>query len=266
MNFIGRTLALGSAGLNAAAAALHVTPASIWTVIQVETAGCGFLPDRRPVIRFERHIFHQLTDGIYDSTHPAISNAEAGNAAAEGAAQYALLSQAMALNSRAALESASWGLTQILGQNFALAGFANVESMVAAMIDSEGAQLDAFQAFLRSTHLAGHLQTEDWPAFARGYNGVNYRRYCYDTQLAAAYQLLSSGPLPDLDLRAAQLYLTLRGYSLGGVDGILGPHTVAAIRAFQSSAGLPQTGQLDSQTMAALTPGAIRVRRDSPER
>ena len=254
MNFVGKTLALDSAGLNAAAAALNVPPAGIWAVLHVETAGCGFLPDRRPVIRFERSVFHRLTAGAYDGSHPDISDSIPGNCAADGAAQYTLLNQALALDPRAALESASWGLGQVLGENCALAGFSCVESMVAAMIDSEDAHLAAFRSFIQSARLARHLQDQNWAAFAQGYNGKGFRRYAYDARLAAAYRLFTTGSLPDLDIRAAQFYLTLRGYSPAGIDGVPGPRTVAALRAFQAGAGLPQTGQPDSQTRAALTP------------
>jgi hypothetical protein len=256
MNFIGRTLALDSAGLNAAATALNVQIPYIWAVLHVEAAGCGFLPDRRPVIRFERQKFHQLTGGVYDATYPAISSAIAGNSAADGAAQYTLLNQALALNPKAALESTSWGFAQILGENYVLAGFTDVQSMVAAMIDSEDAQLSAFQAFLQSTQLAGPLQSRNWAAFARGYNGIDYAANHYDTQLEEAYQLFSTGSLPDLNVRAAQLYLTLKNFSPEGVDGVLGPHTTAALRAFQASIGLPQTGELDAATISALLPSA----------
>jgi len=256
MNFIGQTVALSSAAVNAAAAALNVQLPHIWAVLHVETTGCGFLPDRRPVIRFERQKFHLHTGGAYDRTHPDISGPSAGNAAADGAPQYALLEAAMALDSQAALASTSWGLAQILGENYALAGFADVETMVAAMVDSEDTQLAAFRSFLQSAHLAGHLQAQNWAAFARGYNGADYQRNHYDTQLAAAFQLFSSGPVPDADVRAAQFYLTLKGFSPGGIDGKLGLRTTDALRAFQASAGLPQTGQPDPQTMAALTPAA----------
>jgi len=256
MNFVGQTLALDSAGINAASAALAVPLPNIWAVLHVETASCGFLPDRRPVIRFERLRFHEHTGGIYDATHPHISSPVAGNVAPDGAAQYTLLDEAMSLNPDAALQSASWGLAQILGENYALAGFSDVNSMVAAMVDSENAQLEAFRAFIQSTHLSRHLQTRDWAGFALGYNGKDYQRYHYDTLLADAFHLLTTSPLPDLNVRAAQLYLTLKGFSPDGIDGKLGPNTMTALRDFQASAGLPQTGQLDSQTMAALAPGA----------
>ena len=256
MNLIGQTMALSSAAVNAAAAALNVPLPNIWAVLHVETTGCGFLPDRRPVIRFERYRFHVHTGGIYDRTHPDISSPSAGNVAADGAPQYTLLEKALALNPQAALQSTSWGLAQILGENCFLAGFPDVDSMIAAMTESEDAQLDAFRSFLQSAHLAGHLQAQNWTAFARGYNGAEFQRNHYDTQLAAAFKAFNSGQIPNLDVRAAQLYLTLRGFSPGGIDGKLGPHTIDAIRAFQASVDLPQTGQPDSQTMAALAPTA----------
>jgi hypothetical protein len=46
-------------------------------------------------------------------------------------------------------------------------------------------------------------------------------------------------------LREAQLYA-------GGVDGILGPNTKAAIRKYQAKHGLPKTGELDAVTRKAL--------------
>lgn len=52
--------------------------------------------------------------------------------------------------------------------------------MVAAVINSEKAQLDAFRSFLQSTNLVGHLRTQNWTAFAHAYNGADFERYRYD--------------------------------------------------------------------------------------
>ncbi|HEX3472978.1 MAG TPA: N-acetylmuramidase domain-containing protein [Silvibacterium sp.] len=254
MNFIGRTLALDSAGLAAVANTLNVHAAEVWTVLHVETRGCGFLPDRRPQILFERHIFSKLTGGAFDASNPDISNPQPGGYGASGANQYTRLNEALALNSDAALQSASWGIGQIMGENFSAAGFPDVETMVAAMIDSEDAQLNAFRSFLESAKLSAPLQAHDWASFARGYNGPNYAINHYDTQLNGSFQQFSVGPLPDLAVRAAQLYLTIRGFSPNGIDGILGLHTSGAIIAFQAGADLQQTGNLDEATMSALVP------------
>ncbi|QSQ26989.1 peptidoglycan-binding protein [Pyxidicoccus parkwayensis] len=54
-------------------------------------------------------------------------------------------------------------------------------------------------------------------------------------------------PLPSFDadaVRAAQERLHNLGFSTDGERGLLGPRTRAAVRAFQHSLGLPETGQL----------------------
>ncbi|MGE5169063.1 MAG: peptidoglycan-binding domain-containing protein [Rudaea sp.] len=54
------------------------------------------------------------------------------------------------------------------------------------------------------------------------------------------------------DVRAAQQALNDRGYDAGAVDGVFGPQTESALRSFQQTQGLPETGTLDSATLAAL--------------
>lgn len=53
-------LPLSEAGLAKAAGDIGIGPPALWAVITVETNGCGFLPDRRPRVLFERHLFHLL--------------------------------------------------------------------------------------------------------------------------------------------------------------------------------------------------------------
>src|SRR4029077_1061427 len=131
----------------------------------VETAGCGFLADRRPRLLFERHVFHRRTNGAFDATHPAISNALPGGYLG-GPLEFDRLAEAAALDRRAALESASWGIGQVMGSNAAQAGFPDVEAMVAASIDGEDAQLAATAAFIRAEGLHTPLAAHDWTAFA----------------------------------------------------------------------------------------------------
>lgn len=50
----------------------------------------------------------------------------------------------------------------------------------------------------------------------------------------------------------AQIELHRRGFSCGSIDGIAGPQTAAALRAFQRSAFLPEHGRLDTATREAL--------------
>ncbi len=50
----------------------------------------------------------------------------------------------------------------------------------------------------------------------------------------------------------AQVELHRRGFSCGSIDGVLGPQTTIALRAFQRRTGLPETGALDVETSAQL--------------
>lgn len=49
-----------------------------------------------------------------------------------------------------------------------------------------------------------------------------------------------------------QAALMRRGYYNGDIDGLLGPKTRAALRAFQQTEGIPQTGRMDIKTLTRL--------------
>jgi hypothetical protein len=225
----------------------------IWTVMAVETSGCGYLPDRRPQILFERHIFHKLTGGQFDDGD--ISDPTPGGYGPRGAAQYDRLARAMAKDRSAALQSASWGLGQIMGMNFRSAGFSNVEDMTAAMSASEDQQLLAMANFLKSTGLATPLAMHNWAAFARGYNGPNFAINRYDVKLNGEFQKFSTVGVPDLNARAAQLYLTYLGFHPGTIDGVAGQHTLDALAQFQAKNGIPPSTTIDNRCLAQLQAG-----------
>ena len=98
------------------------------------------------------------------------------------------------------------------------------------------------------------LQAHDWTAFARGYNGVGYAKHRYDVHLEGEYEKAAAGALPDFSVRAVQMYLRFRGFDVGPVDGVLGPHTQSAIVEFQAERGLAQTGEVDDELLGRLTP------------
>jgi len=171
--FVGAAHPLHADGLTAAAEHAGVDPAVLWSVVLVETSGCGFLPDRRPGILFERHIFSQRTARRFDTAHPGISGS-AGGYGQSGAHQYDRLEEAIACDRRAALESASWGLGQIMGFNSASAGFRDAEDMVSQMMRGENEQILAMASFMRASGMHAALQRRDWTGFARHYNGPGF--------------------------------------------------------------------------------------------
>lgn len=256
LEFSGAGTALSTGGLEEASRAAGLGLAEVWAVISVETSGCGYLPDRRPKILFERHIFHHLTDGRFDNRDPDISQPTAGGYGAGGAHQYDRLAAAMRFDSIAALQSASWGMGQIMGENFKAAGFEEVGDMAEAMVASEDDQLLAATKFMLANSMSEPLRNHDWAGFARRYNGPDYAAHDYNGRLHAAYQRYVDGGLPDLRIRAAQIYLGYRGFPKDAralaVDGVMGPSTAAALREFQQSVGAEPTGIVDDALIAQL--------------
>jgi len=234
---------------------LGAAEAELWALLTVETRGFGFLPDRRPQILFERHVFHRLTQGRYDAAHADVSQAKPGGYAGD-AAEYTRLEAALGLDRQAALQSASWGIGQVMGCNYKSAGYAGIDAMVAAMVKSEDAQLLAVANFVKDRQLDRALQRHDWASFARGYNGADFKQNDYDTRLAAAYAKCIV-MLPDLALRTAQAALLYLGIVPGPVDGFRGRRTRSALMQFQARSGLPETGELNSGTEGRLLAAAF---------
>jgi hypothetical protein len=120
------------------------------------------------------------------------------------------------------------------------------------MCESEDAQFKGMVEFTKRHGLAKYLQHEDWVSFAKSYNGPDFQKNKYDSKLARANARFRVGPLPNLRVRAGQLYLSFLGHNVGGVDGWFGEKTQKAVIKFQNSKGLPPTGMLDDATLAAL--------------
>jgi hypothetical protein len=255
--FKGTALPLDRQGISDVCDRMGAKDAELWAVLTVETSGCGFLADRRPKILFERHMFSRETGSRFDASNPDISNRTPGGYGADGANQYNRLQQALALDRKAALRSASWGIGQVMGFNAEIAGYSDVEELVDAMKSSEDEQLRAMAGMIIHNSIHKALSARDWPAFARGYNGPEYAKNNYDTRLAAAYQKYALGPLPDIDLRAAQIYLTYLGYQPGPIDGVPGRLTYSALNDFQRQNGLSVTNEINADILSVLKDKAL---------
>ncbi|WP_317235920.1 N-acetylmuramidase family protein [Niabella hibiscisoli] len=116
-----------------------------------------------------------------------MSNPVAGGYGAY-ASQHKRLQEAVLLNRNAALMSASWGRFQVMGFNYALAGFNSLQEFVTAMYKGEREHLFAFVNYIISTALDDELREKRWADFARKYNGPDYRKNNYDIKMAEAYK------------------------------------------------------------------------------
>lgn len=174
-----------------AAKRLDCEAAAIEAVASVESSGSGFNPDDSPKTLFEGHVFHRLTQGRFDTSHPTLSYPKLtrewyGRTWQDEAYR---LDQAIAIDQTAALMSTSWGKFQIMGFNHGACGFTTVHAFVEAMRESEARHLDAFVGFILSRGLADELRERRWADFARSYNGTGYKANRYDEKMAAAYSL-----------------------------------------------------------------------------
>jgi len=176
--------------LQAAAKTLALESEAIEAVVEQEVAIRGPWDEfGRPTILYERHLFRHFTKKKWNLTHPDISGPQGGYG--RYSAQYPKLYRAATLDEPAALKSASWGAFQILGENFADCGYTSVETFVDAMLANETNQLNAFVAFVnKNSTLKKALKDKDWTTFARIYNGPDYQKNHYDTNISNIYNNL----------------------------------------------------------------------------
>ncbi len=191
---------LTRADLQQAAATLAVPLAAVQAVTEVESRGSGFLEDGRPVILFERHVFYarlverrgRATAELLTRDYPNLVNPQPGGYG-NGASEWQRLTLARQLDENLALESASWGLFQIMGYHWQTLGYTDIQDFVARMTSGAAAQLEAFVRFLRAQPgLLQSLRAGKWADFARGYNGPGYARNLYDIKLARAFARYSA--------------------------------------------------------------------------
>ena len=252
-------------------------PAAILAVIEVESAGRIFARvDGRdePLIRFEGHYFHRRLSGFARSravvmglAHPRAGRVRNPRSQA---ARWAMLRRARQVNERAALESCSWGLGQVMGAHWKRLGYPSVQALMREARRGAAGQIALMARFIENADLEPALAARDWHRFARTYNGPLYRRWGYHTKLKRAYARAErhappmAGPAPapstpelpapakdgvlgfgargDL-VRTLQRSLAGAGRALR-VDGIFGLRTLAALKAWQRARGRAATGEV----------------------
>lgn len=184
--------AINQADMLAAASRLGVTVKHIEMIRKVESGGKSFDNRGRPVILFEPHIFHRRTKGKWSPSSFSYSKWGAKPYPKGYDARWTQMEAAAGHNEQAALESASWGLFQIMGFHWQSLGYSSVQDFAQAMATSEGDHLDAVVRFIEANSLTGALRRckaglpETCRDFAKGYNGSGYAKNRYHIKMAEA--------------------------------------------------------------------------------
>ncbi|WP_232629171.1 N-acetylmuramidase family protein [Methylobacterium sp. Leaf118] len=187
--FTGRATKLSDLDLPRIGHTIGVGEDEIHAVIEVEASGGGFDALGRPKMLFEPHVFYRNLTGSARAQAVQAGLAYASwKPGSYPKDSYPRLKSAMAISETAALKAASWGLGQILGENYVAAGYESPQQMVLAFVEGgESEHLAAMMRFIVDKRLDDELRAHNWAGFARGYNGSAYAQHGYHTKLAAAY-------------------------------------------------------------------------------
>lgn len=235
-----------------------VEPAALEAIADVESAGVAFWPlggKRLPPIRPEGHYFYRILGPGAKRTmavHMGLAAPHAGQVRvpASRAAVYDMYERMKQIDADAAMESCSWGLGQVMGENWKELGYTSVSELVASCMTIEG-QVELMERFIERHGLADELKRHDWAGFARVYNGAGYRKNSYDSKLRQAYQRYSrmapiTDPVeraktPDPAVKETQKKLNTVGIPTP-TNGKLDESTKESIKTFQESNGLVADG------------------------
>lgn len=173
---------------------LGIEAAALLAIAEVESGGKVFARTEgrdEPLIRFEGHYFDRRLSGADQIKARALGlSAPVAGAVANPRTQEArwrLLARAAEIDRKAAYESTSWGLGQVMGAHWAWLGYAGVDALAAEARSGAGGQVRLMARYIDKAGLVSSLRDRDWTAFARGYNGPAYRKNGYHLKIAAAY-------------------------------------------------------------------------------
>lgn len=190
---------LTDADFIAAAKTLRCDVSAIRAVAEIESPKGGFLYDDhagewRPTVLFERHVMYRRYKDKYGYTkaidkvsqYPDIINTRSGGYIG-GEAEHRRIEKARKFDKDIGLESASWGMFQIMGYHWQALGYKSVVDFVMTMSESEGKQLEIFVKFIQANKtLLNAIRAKDFDLFALTYNGAGYRKNNYHIKMTRA--------------------------------------------------------------------------------
>lgn len=178
----------------------ELEPAVILAIQSVESGNNGYLPDGRPKILFEGHVFWRMLKAAgknpidyVKGNEDILFEKQDRSKYTRGASEYTRLEKAEKIDRVAALKSASWGEFQIMGFNHKTVGYPDVDSFVESMKQPGAGQIRAVLAFMENNKLLPLVRgpNKKWAKFAAAYNGAGYKKNQYDVKLQKAYDRFS---------------------------------------------------------------------------
>lgn len=214
MNFTGLAKKLDDIDLPLIGRTIGVGEDTIHAILDTETRGSGFDAFKRPTLLFEPHVFHRLLRAkgnqelLMTAVHQGLAYPKWGEQPYPRES-YSRMQAAYKLAPTEALMSGSWGLGQLMGFNFTMAGYKSPESMVSDFMLDEEYQLRGMVKFIVASGLDDELRSLDQAktdaqlfaaarGFARGYNGSGFEKNGYDTKLVSnikRWRLIKDTPI-----------------------------------------------------------------------
>lgn len=172
----------------------------IKAVALVESNGSGWFNSGLPKILWERHKFWKYTA---DKSVSWYSNPSSGGYTLDSNNNsindsWEKLSYAIGKDPLSALKSISIGKFQVMGEYYLQCGYKHPIEMLYACSRSELAQYQLLRDYilnvanLKNAFLKLDTNAASNEAFAKGYNGIAYRKYDYHTKLAKAMKEVSN--------------------------------------------------------------------------
>ena len=141
------------------ATASQVEPAVALAIFAVESKRAYDPTTGLVIVRFEPKVFLRRSGRLVTSDHSS------------QLAEWQAIEEAYALDENAALESASYGLPQLMGFNFGVTSHPDARSLLLAFQRSAREQVAGFFGFVAANNLVGAARERRFVDFARRYNG-----------------------------------------------------------------------------------------------
>lgn len=141
------------------ATAAQVEPAVALAIFAVESKRAYDPTTGLVIVRFEPKVFLRRSGRLVTTDHSG------------QLAEWQALEEAHAINEKAALESASYGLPQLMGFNFGVTRHPDARSLLLAFQRSAREQVAGFFGFVAANKLVDEARDRRFVDFARRYNG-----------------------------------------------------------------------------------------------